>query len=89
MQSRIPRGQRRAQAARRSADDGGRDDDLIPDRDIADRFKVHLCTIARWDADPQLGFPAAVVINNRRYRYRSELVRWERSRVVARSNKQS
>jgi hypothetical protein len=67
-------------------DDGDDDDDLIPDAEVArGRYKVHPITLSRWDADPDLGFPAAIEINGRRYRRRRELVAWERSRVVART----
>lgn len=30
-------------------------------------------SIFRWDADPTLGFPRAVVIRNKKYRFRDEL----------------
>jgi hypothetical protein len=33
---------------------------LIPDRRAAERYGVHIRTLARWDAAPNLGFPAPI-----------------------------
>jgi hypothetical protein len=72
-----------------SDDDGGDGDDLLPDRDVANRYKVHPLTIARWDRNERLNFPPAIEINGRKYRRRCELIAWERSRVVQRATKQT
>jgi hypothetical protein len=57
------------------------DDDLLPDPRVAERYGVSTRTIPRWDANPELGFPEAIVINGRRYRRRSELEAFERAHV--------
>jgi len=44
------------------------DDSLVPDRIIADDAGVTLRSIAEWEKDPELGFPAAVRIRRRKYR---------------------
>jgi hypothetical protein len=58
--------------------------DLLPDRLVAARYKVTTRTIDRWDQQPELGFPRALRINNRKYRRVNELARWERQRVAER-----
>jgi hypothetical protein len=61
-------------------------DDLIPDGDVArDRYHIHPKTLGRWDNDPDLGFPAPVIINGRKYRFRRQLEAFERARVVSRA----
>jgi len=63
-------------------------DDLIPDGNVArDRYHIHIKTLGRWDNDPDLGFPAPVIINGRKYRRRRELEEFERARVVRRAAK--
>jgi hypothetical protein len=59
--------------------------DLIPDARVAERYGVSTRTIPRWDADPDLGFPAPVVINGRRYRRRVDLERFERAHIRSRA----
>jgi hypothetical protein len=81
----IPRHTGSTRSGKRG-DDSDDDDDLIPDAEVArGRYKVHPITLSRWDADPDLGFPAAIEINGRRYRRRGELKAWERARVVQRT----
>jgi hypothetical protein len=58
-------------------------DDLLPDPAVARRYQVSTRTLPRWDARPQLGFPAPIVINKRKYRRRSELEAFERARASA------
>jgi hypothetical protein len=54
---------------------------LIPDRQVADRYRISPMTLWRWDQrGAELGFPAAVYINKRKYRRLSDLLAWERSR---------
>ncbi len=55
---------------------------LLPDRRVADRYRVSLMSLWRWDHNPELGFPPPIRINRRKYRRLSDLVRWERSRAV-------
>jgi hypothetical protein len=65
------------------------DGELIPDARVAQRYGVHSITVGRWDANHELGFPAPVIINRRKYRRRAELEAWERSRVAERASKQT
>jgi hypothetical protein len=59
--------------------------DLVPDAEVAREFGVHLKTIGRWDRDPDLGFPAAIKIRHRKYRYRRELEEFKRAQEVGRA----
>jgi hypothetical protein len=58
---------------------------LIPDAKVAQRYGVVLRTLARWDANPSLGFPAATVINKRKYRDSGQLDEFDRTRALASS----
>jgi hypothetical protein len=55
---------------------------IIPDRRVCSRYEVTTRTLARWDANPALGFPRPIVINGRKYRREDELEVWERGRVA-------
>lgn len=57
-------------------------DELLPDPLVAKRYKVTLRTIDRWDRQPDLGFPPALRINNRKYRRINQLEIWERQHVA-------
>jgi hypothetical protein len=46
---------------------------LIPDRQVAERYGRHVCTIMRWEHDPELGFPKAIQIRGHNYRDEAEL----------------
>ena len=48
------------------------------------RYGVCSRTVERWMENPELGFPAAVWINKRRYFRVAELERWERERAAGR-----
>jgi hypothetical protein len=50
---------------------------LIPDRRVAQRYGVHIRTLARWDA-AELGFPPPVYLRGRRYRELARLDEWDR-----------
>jgi hypothetical protein len=53
-------------------------DELLPDPMVAKgRYKVVTRTLYRWDRQPDLGFPPAVVINGRKYRFRKKLDAWD------------
>jgi hypothetical protein len=54
---------------------------LLPDPRVAARYQVTPRTIDNWDRQPELNFPKAVRINNRKYRRVAELESWERQRV--------
>ena len=45
---------------------------------LSSRFGKSPRTIDRWQAQPDLKFPAAVIINRRRYWYDDEISEWER-----------
>jgi hypothetical protein len=48
---------------------------------VAERYKVTSRTLDRWDRQPDLKFPRAFRINNRKYRRVNELEAWERQRA--------
>jgi hypothetical protein len=56
---------------------------LLPDSQVAQRYKVDPRTIARWDQRPELDFPRPVRINTRKYRSIEALELWERKRATA------
>jgi hypothetical protein len=58
---------------------------LIPDRRAAQRYGVHIRTLARWDKTPELAFPPPVYLRGRRYREAAALDQWdlENSRKAA------
>jgi hypothetical protein len=56
---------------------------LLPDSKVAkDRYGVCLKTLSRWDEKPELKFPAAKTINNRKYRSVEELDAWDATRAA-------
>ena len=61
---------------RRNGDRGNGDDDsatpeiLVPDPQVWREFNVSSMTLARWTADPTLGFPPPMKINGRNFRSR-------------------
>jgi hypothetical protein len=58
--------------------------DLMPDPVVArQRYRVDPRTLYRWDRQPELNFPKAVVINRRKYRRVAELESWERERAAS------
>jgi hypothetical protein len=50
---------------------------LVPDRLVAERYHRSSKTIARWAADPKIGFPPVIRLRNRRYRDAAALETWE------------
>jgi hypothetical protein len=56
---------------------------LLPDSQVAQRYKVDPRTIARWDARPELDFPKPLRINSRKYRSLEALEIWERKRAAS------
>jgi hypothetical protein len=52
-------------------------DRLLPDRLVSERYNVTTRTLDRWDRRPEMGFPAALKINNRKYRSEAELSAWD------------
>lgn len=57
------------------------DDELWPDRRVSKFFSVHPKTINRWEKNAALNFPDAVEINGLKYRYKSTIVAWAKSRI--------
>jgi hypothetical protein len=56
---------------------------LMPDSKVArDRYHVCLKTLSRWDEKPELKFPAAEVINGRKYRCTDKLDAWDAARAL-------
>ena len=61
---------------------------LIPDAKVRERYGVCLRTLARWDENPTLGFPAPVYINGRKYRDSDALDAFDRARAADRKTRQ-
>jgi hypothetical protein len=51
----------------------------LPTRLVCDRYDVSDRTVARWERDPELNFPKALVINGRKYFSEDELTAWDRA----------
>lgn len=47
--------------------------ELVPDPLLLREFNITLMTLYRWDADKELGFPRAVVIRGKKYRFRQDI----------------
>lgn len=68
---------------RRNADRGNGDEDsatpeiLVPDPQVWREFNVSSMTLARWTADPTLGFPPPLKINGRNFRSRRLLEKFK------------
>ncbi len=56
-------------------------DVLLPARKVWERYGVCDRTLNRWVQCEKLGFPAPILIKNRRYWYEGQLAAWERSRA--------
>ena len=60
---------------------------LIPEKQVCQRYGICDATPRRWDADPRLGFPRAIKIRHRKYRYVDELDEFDaRQRMTAVGN---
>jgi DNA-binding transcriptional MerR regulator len=51
----------------------------LPTRQVCARYGVTDRTVARWERDPELNFPQATVINNRKYYDEERLIDWDRA----------
>ena len=49
---------------------------------VAEKFGVSSMTVYRWERNPKLQFPKAVIINNRSYFAENILDRWALHRAV-------
>jgi hypothetical protein len=56
---------------------------FLPERLVAQRYRVTTRTLRRWDETPTLQFPAPIMIRGRRYRDPRRLEQWERERASA------
>lgn len=57
-------------------------DSFLPTRLVCARYNICERTLARWIERADLGFPAAVKINNKRYWHLEHLQHWERERAA-------
>jgi predicted DNA-binding transcriptional regulator AlpA len=55
---------------------------LLPDRQVADRYGISTRTLYRWDEQPKLSFPKPIRINRRKFRRIRQLEQWERQRAA-------
>jgi len=60
------------------SDDQATGAEYASDSAVARNFNVHIKSLARWDARPELKFPEPIRINGRKYR------RWDDIREFAR-----
>jgi hypothetical protein len=51
----------------------------LPTRAVCQRYGVSDRTVARWERDPDLQFPQALVVNGRKYYSEDELTAWDRA----------
>jgi hypothetical protein len=47
--------------------------ELVPDPLLLREFNISSMTLCRWDADKELGFPRAVIIRGKKYRFRQDI----------------
>jgi hypothetical protein len=57
----------------------------LPTRLVCQRYGVSDRTVARWERDPDLNFPKALVVNGRKYFAEDELTAWDRANAVRRT----
>ena len=58
----------------------------LPSTKVYERYGISRRTLSRWMADPYLGFPAPLTINNRHYFEECALEAWERQRIATSRN---
>jgi hypothetical protein len=58
-------------------------DGYLPSRMVCERYSISPRTLIRWETDPDMGFPAALRINNRKLFAEADLAIWERARIAA------
>jgi hypothetical protein len=51
----------------------------LPTRLVCARYGVTDRTVARWERDPSLNFPQALLVNGRKYYDADQLTQWDRS----------
>jgi hypothetical protein len=64
-----------------SLPDANAPDKLVPDPKVAKEFGISAMGIWRWERDPDLGFPPAIVIRKRKFRSRRQLEAFKQSLV--------
>ena len=52
-----------------------------PTRQVCRRYSISGRTLARWERDPNLRFPKALIINKRKYYNEAELSAFDRARA--------
>ncbi len=60
--------------------------ELIPDSKLRKLLGKSHRTIGRWDANPELGFPKPVIINQRKHRRAIEIEAWLNARGLPHSS---
>jgi hypothetical protein len=60
------------------AQDNTVDEGFAPDSTIAEYLGIHPKSLPRWDRRPELGFPAPVYFNGRKFRRWSEVKEFTR-----------
>ena len=64
------------------------DDDAVdPDAKVAKQLGIHIKSLPRWDARPELNFPKPLYINGRKYRRRREIQEFLRRAAVAHASR--
>ena len=58
---------------------------LVPDKQVSERYGVHISTLYNWDRDPNLNFPRPIRINRRKFRDEAELDQFDRARAAERN----
>jgi hypothetical protein len=66
----------------------GTPDNLVPDPVVCAEFGVTAMTLWRWERDPELNFPPAIVIRKRKFRSRLALEAFKQ-RLIANATKPS
>jgi len=57
-------------------------DTHLTSRDVIAFLGISSRTLSRWEDDPSLAFPQAMIINNRRYWRKGDLLDWAKARAV-------
>ncbi len=57
----------------------------LSNSEVMQRFGISLMTLWRWENDPTLCFPKAMVIRRRKFFLLSEIEQWEKRQIAARA----
>ena len=61
----------------------------LPGPHTARRYGVSDRTIARWEQDPDLGFPQPMIVNGRKFHPVDALEAWEKTRALPSNNRKA